>query len=103
MIEEIRLNLPRIAALCRKTGVTRLNVFGSAARGEDFRPGESDIDVEVTFDRSLGLDPFLTYFELKWGLEEIFGRDVDVLVAGANRNTYFNRQLDADRQEVFHA
>ena len=30
-----------IAALCRKYGVVRMDVFGSAVR-DDFRPGESD-------------------------------------------------------------
>ena len=35
-----------IAALCRKYGVVRLFVFGSALR-DDFRPGESDVDLLV--------------------------------------------------------
>ncbi|WP_254934931.1 nucleotidyltransferase family protein [Cyanobium sp. WAJ14-Wanaka] len=37
-----------IAAACQRYGIGRLFVFGSALR-EDFRPGESDIDLLVEF------------------------------------------------------
>jgi hypothetical protein len=44
-----------LAALCRKYGVVRLFVFGSALR-DDFRPGKSDIDllVETSVDAPSG-------------------------------------------------
>ena len=34
-----------LAAICRRYGVTRLEVFGSAARGTDFDPQTSDADL----------------------------------------------------------
>jgi hypothetical protein len=37
-----------IAELCRKYSVQRLFAFGSAIR-DDFRPGESDVDLLVEF------------------------------------------------------
>ena len=40
--------LEEIAAACQQYGIERLFVFGSALR-EDFRPGESDIDLLVEF------------------------------------------------------
>lgn len=40
-----------IATMCRRYGVRRLEVFGSAARGEDFDPVASDADFLVAFDR----------------------------------------------------
>ena len=45
-----KLRIPKkaIAALCRKYGVRKLSVFGSAARG-DMKP-ESDVDLMVEFD-----------------------------------------------------
>jgi predicted nucleotidyltransferase len=45
-----RLRIPKkaIAALCRKYGVRKLSVFGSAARGE-MKP-ESDVDLMLEFD-----------------------------------------------------
>ena len=41
-----------IAELCRRFGVRRLDVFGSALR-DDFRPGDSDIN-RVVQDRGVG-------------------------------------------------
>jgi predicted nucleotidyltransferase len=38
-----------LAALCRRFGVARLEVFGSAARGVDFDVSESDVDFLVEF------------------------------------------------------
>jgi len=45
-----RLRIPKkdIAALCRKYGVKKLSVFGSAARGE--MSPESDVDLMLEFD-----------------------------------------------------
>ena len=46
MIAVVEDKREAIAALCRKYGVVRLFVFGSALR-DDFRPGESDVDLLV--------------------------------------------------------
>jgi predicted nucleotidyltransferase len=45
-----KLRIPKkaLAALCRKYGVRKLSLFGSAARGE-MKPG-SDVDLMVEFD-----------------------------------------------------
>jgi len=39
-----------IADICRRFGVSRLAVFGSAARGEDFDPARSDVDFLVAYE-----------------------------------------------------
>lgn len=44
MVTIIKDKRDAIAALCRRFGVVRLYVFGSAVR-DDFRPGESDVDL----------------------------------------------------------
>ncbi len=59
----------------RKFGVRRIGLFGSRIRGEG-KP-ESDIDVLVEFDRP----SFDRYMELKFFLEDLFGRDVDLVLA----------------------
>jgi predicted nucleotidyltransferase len=68
-----------IATLCRKHHVRRLEVFGSAARG-DFDPAGSDIDFLVEFDRS---DPeamtLHSFLGLKDSLEALLGRPVDLV------------------------
>jgi len=61
-------------------GVRRLALFGSVARGED-QPG-SDVDVLVAFD---GETTFDHYFDLKFWLEDMLGRPVDLVTEKALR------------------
>jgi hypothetical protein len=71
LLEKLRAAVPEIR---EKFGVKRIGVFGSAARGEA-RP-ESDVDVLVEFD-----DPaFDRYMELKFYLEDLFGRPCDLVL-----------------------
>ena len=49
MHAEIAKRRPELMALCRRHGVARLEVFGSAARHDDFDPMSSDADFLVTF------------------------------------------------------
>lgn len=56
-----------IEALCRRLGVLRLDVFGSAL-GDSFDVDTSDVDVLVEFNADRpGFDYFETYFALKEG------------------------------------
>ena len=61
--------------IVHRFGVKKLGVFGSAARGE-MREG-SDIDVLVEFDSPATFDG---YMDLKFYLEDLFGRSVDVVI-----------------------
>ncbi len=61
-------------------GVKSLAVFGSLARGESI--STSDIDVLVEFDRPVGLFEFI---RLKMYLEELTGRQVDLVTPDALR------------------
>ncbi len=49
MHAEILRHRDTLAALCRRHGVARLNVFGSAARSVDFDLARSDVDLLVEF------------------------------------------------------
>ena len=51
MIDEIALRRDELRAVCRRFHVRRLDLFGSAARG-DFDPLRSDVDFPVEFDRT---------------------------------------------------
>ncbi len=91
---------PRITELCRRVKVSRLDVFGSAT-DESF-DAQSDIDVLVRFQRDEG-GLFNRYFDLKEGLEQIFGRPVDVVVEGNVRNPYFQASIERSRKNIYAA
>jgi uncharacterized protein len=102
MIDEIALHREEVQALCRRFHVRRLDLFGSAARG-DFDPEHSDLDFLVDFDRSAPQHPFDAYFGLKEALEELFGRSVDLVEAGAVRNPYLKASIEQSRENVYAA
>lgn len=90
-----------VEAACRRFHVARLDLFGSATTGE--LRNDSDLDFLVTFDE-VGRDrAFDNFFGLKARLEEIFGRDVDLVSARTLRNPYFKREVEKQRQLVYAA
>lgn len=92
----------QIPAVCRPFGVRRLEVFGSAARG-DFDPASSDIDFLVEFDDDPQRRVLDTYFGLKDALEQLFGRSVDLVSIGAVKNPYIRASIERSRQLVYAA
>ena len=74
-----------IAAACRQYGIERLFVFGSAIR-EDFRPGESDIDLLVEFGPIDVTKKFHVYLDAREAFRRIFNADVDLVMRGAVKN-----------------
>ncbi|MBI2813705.1 MAG: nucleotidyltransferase domain-containing protein [Opitutae bacterium] len=90
-----------LTELCRKFGVERLYVFGSAASGE-FSPLTSDIDFLV---RLAGRQPTGAYADrylnLADGLERLFGRRVDLVTEESVRNPHFRSEVETTRQLVY--
>jgi uncharacterized protein len=78
----------QIRALCLRHGVGRLELFGSAARG-DFNPADSDLDFFVEFADPGWKGSFKRYMGLKLDLEEMLGRSVDLVELAAVKNPYF--------------
>jgi uncharacterized protein len=91
-----------IAALCRRYGVVRLFVFGSAL-GEDFRPGQSDVDLLVEFGPMSGHEKAHAYFDLLDELSRLLGTDVDLVMAGAVKNRYMARDIERTKLELYAA
>src|SRR5687767_3083526 len=98
----IDANRDRLAQLCRQFGVSRLELFGSAATAQ-FDPASSDLDFLVEYDRPEVGDVFDRYFGLAEALEALFGRRVDLVVARAMKNPYFIRRVNAQRRLVYAA
>ena len=89
-----------VADLCRRSGARRLDAFGSVTRA-DFDPLRSDLDFLVEFDNAPPAAYAQAYFELKEGLEALFGRPVDLLTPSSLTNPYFRRRVAAERQTVY--
>lgn len=77
MLERLRANREVLAS---RFDVHWMGVFGSASRGEA-RP-ESDVDILVSFQGPATLDGC---FGLKFFLEELLGREVDLVTDKALR------------------
>lgn len=74
------LDLPieELALFCRRHGIRRLAIFGSALR-DDFSPG-SDVDMLVEFEP--GTQVGLNFFTMQQELSDLLGRRVDLNTAG---------------------
>ena len=95
-IEKIKRDIERV---CRQLPVKRLGLFGSALR-EDFSES-SDVDVLVIFDSGENVDLFDAYFELKEQLEEIFRREVDLVVDRKFKNPVLRESIDRTRTVIY--
>lgn len=102
MIEIISENMGPIVDACRRMGVRRLEVFGSAARG-DFEPDRSDLDFVVEFEPGPrgGLDD--RYFRLRAELERIVKRPVDLVERGCVTNPVIAAAIERGKVPVYAA
>ena len=94
-------NLPRLAEVCRRYGVVRLGVFGSAVNGT-FDPTTSDIDFLV----DLGLyetDTLGRLLDVTAALRVVVGREIDVITARSRANPRFLANVQATRQTIYAA
>ncbi len=87
---------------CRRNGVARLDIFGSAVAG-GFNDATSDFDFLVSFKDEERSKAFDNYFGLRERLEEILGRPVDLVTAASLRNPYLKREIDKQRQSLYAA
>ncbi len=100
MTSLIDQNRDDLAALCRKSGARRLDVFGSAVR-EDFDAATSDLDFLVEFDNVPPAQYAQAYFSLKEGLDELFGRPVDLVTGSSLANPYFRDRLARESRNIY--
>ena len=93
-----------IAALCRMYRVSRLELFGSAARALDFNPERSDIDFLVTFSPDAPPPALAQVHEFALALERVLGRPVDLVeraAVEASRNHIRRRRILAEAEPFY--
>lgn len=101
MNAEIAAKLPEIEELCRRHGVIRLELFGSAT-GTDFDPDSSDFDFIAAFeDVGPGTRFGLRFFEFEEALADLFSRPIEVYSDQPMRNPYFGRSVNESRRTIY--
>jgi predicted nucleotidyltransferase len=102
MISIVQTNREGIERLCRRYRVRRLELFGSAVRGQ-FDPETSDLDFLVDFEQLKPEEYADTYFGLLEGLRALFNRNVDLVMASAVKNPYFLEGIKRSRTLLYAA
>ncbi len=87
-----------LTSFCRRYGVARLSVYGSALR-DDFDPARSDVDILVEFLPEVHRGLF-KLVEMRQKLAEMLGNKVDLTTPGS-LSKYF-RQNVLDSAEVLY-
>lgn len=101
MIAPLDGHQTELEALCRRYHVRRLELFGSAATGR-LQP-DGDLDFLVEFE-SLPRGTYAdTFFGLRQDLEQLFHRQIDVIVSSAIRNPYFRQAVEQTKVLVYAA
>ena len=80
----------------KKFGVKRIGIFGSVARDE--ADGKSDIDFVVEFEK--GKAVFKNFAGLVRFLENLFGREVDILTPGGIESIRIKSIKERIKKEV---
>ena len=89
----------QIVDLCRRYSVERLFAFGSVLT--DRFNDESDVDLIVDIADESPLEYADNYFNLKFGLSDLFGRPVDLLENKALRNAQMRKHIDESKQLIY--
>lgn len=88
-----------IQILCARHKVKRLYAFGSAITKRF--TSDSDIDLLVDFEPVDMKQYADNYYSLKFGLEDIFRRQVDLLEEKAIKNPYFKESIENQKQLIY--
>lgn len=99
MNQILKVNRERISILCKKHKVKTLYVFGSVLTTAFDE--ESDVDFIVDF---LPQDVFEyadNYYQLKFGLERILDRSIDLLEEKTIKNPYFREVVEKNKQVIY--
>ena len=95
----ISSNIKEIEKLCLENKVKFLYAFGSVL-SESF-DNNSDVDLLVDFD-SIAISEYAdNYYNLKFGLQKLFNREVDLLEQKALKNPYFLAHINQQKTLIY--
>jgi uncharacterized protein len=88
-----------INSLCLQNKVKSLYVFGSVLT--DRFTDNSDIDLIVDIDSNDPFDYADSYFNLKFALQDLFNRPIDLLENKAIKNPYIRQNIDDSKSLIY--
>ncbi len=99
---KIKINgipVENLTRLCAQNKVKSLYAFGSVLT--DRFGDNSDIDLLVDIDSKNPLEYADCYFNLKFALQDLFNRPVDLLESKAIRNDVLRREIDNTKELIY--
>ena len=95
----IERNIDAIKKLCAVYAVAQMSVFGSVLT--DRFNDDSDIDILVSFD-ALPIEDYAdNYLQLQSALQDLLGREIDLVEDKAIRNPVFRNQVDRTKVQIY--
>ncbi len=88
-----------LRGLCQQNKVKSLYVFGSVLT--DRFNDKSDIDLVVDIDSIDPIDYADNYFNLKFALQDLFKRQIDLLEDKAIKNPYIRQNIDNSKYLIY--
>ncbi len=95
----ISQHIDQIVNLCQKNKVNSLFAFGSVTTNNF--TDESDIDLVVDIEDNDPVSYTDKYYNLKFQLEEILKRKIDLLEMKAIRNRFLKNEIDRTKIQVY--
>jgi predicted nucleotidyltransferase len=100
---DLGISPEKIVKFCQRWKISRLAVFGSAARGK--LRAKSDIDLLATFASGADWSMF-DHYSMEDELVKLLGREVDLVSKEAieeNANPIFKREILSSAREIYAA
>ena len=98
-MKELKDHIEQIKQVCNAYHVKSLFAFGSVV--SDKIKAESDIDLIVDIDSKDPIDYSDNYFALKFKLQDILKRPVDLLEDKALKNPFLKKQIDNTKVLIY--
>ena len=95
----IENNIQKIIDLCKRHKVHKLFVFGSVLT--DRFNDDSDVDLVVDFNKTEVEDYFDNYFDFKYSLQDLLGREIDLLEEQTIKNPYLKKNIDSTKMLIY--
>lgn len=101
MQEVIKYKLDDLKKLCQDHDVRTMYVFGSACT--DKFNDNSDIDILISF-KDMSIETYTdNYFNLRYKLEDLLNRRIDLLTENSLSNPYFIESIEETKQLLYAA